>query len=224
MCGRYAISTSPSQLAKTFGVLTPPPNFAARYNAAPTQDLPVIRFDSQVGQRSLDILQWGLIPVWAKENAGLRPINAKIETLEQKPMYRDAYKKRRCLVPVDAFYEWKKEGKSKQPYAFGLKSEEVFAFAGLWERWKQPGTEEVIRTFTIITGEPNRLIAPIHDRMPVILPEETWQIWLGEKETDPAKIKSCLQTFPAEAMKAWPVSSAVGNVRNDFSRLLAKLF
>ena len=224
MCGRYAISTSPSQLAKTFGVLTPPPNFAARYNAAPTQDLPVIRFNPETKQRTLDVLRWGLVPVWAKDlDIGSRAINAKMETIQEKPMFRDAYAKRRCLVPADAFYEWKMEGKEKQPYAIGMRDRDVFALAGIWERWKKPDTEEIIRTFSIITGEPNSLVAPIHDRMPIILPADAWPTWLGESDAKLADIESCMQTFPVEAMEAWSVSKDVGNVRNDAAHLLNKI-
>jgi putative SOS response-associated peptidase YedK len=147
------------------------PNSAPNYNGAPTQQLPVVRLDEE-GRRSLDLLRWGLIPFWAKDSAiGMRCINAMAETAAAKPAFRDAFRRRRCLVPVDGFYEWQKRSTGKkQPYAIVSADGKPFAMAGLWENWKEPQSGETVRTFTIITGPPNELVAPIHNRMPVILP------------------------------------------------------
>lgn len=221
MCGRYVITTPPMALAKKFAALNPPPNFQPHWNAAPSQDLPVIRYNPATQQRSLDVLRWGLVPIWAKDLAiGNQAMNARSESLESKPMFRDAYEKRRCLVPAEAFYEWQGEKNNKQPYAIAMKDREVFAFAGLWERWRHPENGEITRSFTIVTGLANELTAPIHDRMPIILPENTWAAWLDEEKVSPQILKQMLTPYSAREMYVWPVSKAVGNVRNNEHNLL----
>ena len=147
-------------------------------------------------------------------------INAMAETIDAKPMFREAFRRRRCLVPIEAFYEWQKLGpKEKQPYAIALADRGVMALAGLWENWKSPA-EEWVRSFTIITTTANELCAPIHDRMPVILPPEAWPTWLGEKTADSERLKGLLAPYPANGMKCWPVSARVGNVKNNDPSLI----
>ncbi|HYH36733.1 MAG TPA: SOS response-associated peptidase [Azospirillum sp.] len=218
MCGRYYISTDADQLARKFGVTGPLPNVEARYNAAPTQSLPVIRRNPETGERVLSLLRWGLIPVWAKDaSIGNRMINARRETVATTAAYRTAFQKRRCLIPADGFFEWKKVAGGKQPYAITTDAP-PFVFAGLWEGWKDPATEQRVHTYTIITGPANAATAEVHDRMPVILPEEHWGAWLGE--VDGADLGAMLQPYPAERTRFWPVSKSVGNVRNDSADLL----
>lgn len=162
-------------------------------------------------------MRWGLVPYWAKDlKIGVSTINAMAETVDTKPMFREAFKRRRCLVPVEAYYEWKKlDAKTKQPYAFVLAGGGVMALAGLWETWKSPA-EELVRSFTIVTTTPNELCAEIHNRMPVILPPSVWPTWLGEESVDrPETLKALLAPYPADDMVMWPVDKRVGNVRNN---------
>src|SRR6266478_1747221 len=157
MCGRFQASSSPAELARWFKTTGPAPNVQQRYNAAPTQDLPVVLRDRETGERRLEPLRWGLIPFWAKDaKIGFSTINAKAETVATTPAFRDAFKSRRCIVPADGFYEWKKlYAKTKQPYRFVMRDGSPMAFAGLWERWRDPASGETLRTFTIITTVPN---------------------------------------------------------------------
>ncbi|HTT80789.1 MAG TPA: SOS response-associated peptidase [Stellaceae bacterium] len=223
MCGRTFQKTPLSEIRALFGTVNPLPNFAPTYNAAPTDTLPVVRLDRD-GRRSLDLLRWGLIPWWAKNaRIGARCINAMAETVATKPAFRDAFNRRqRCLVPVDGFYEWQKRPAGpKQPYAIVGAGGEPFAMAGLWDRWRpEPGAQPV-HTFTIITGPPNELVAPIHNRMPVILPRATWRQWLGEDDATRDELLALLRPYPAELMRAYPVAARVGNVRNNDPDLLA---
>jgi putative SOS response-associated peptidase YedK len=178
-----------------------------------------IRFRQKTGQRLLDTLRCGLVPYWAKDaKIGFRTINARVETIDTAPSYREAFKKRRCLIPVDSFYEWKKVPGGKIPYAIGMKDDAPFVFAGLWEAWKAPSTDEWLRTCSIITGESNELVAQVHTRMPVILPEEHHAKWLGEVEN--GDLKELLTPFPAEGMKMWPISSRVNSPDNNVEALL----
>jgi len=219
MCGRYYITTDADQLARKFGVSGPLPNVEARYNAAPTQILPVVRRNPETGERALSMLRWGLVPVWATDlSVGNRMINARCETVATTAAYRSAFQKRRCLVLADGFFEWQKAAGGKQPYAITTNAP-PFAFAGLWEGWKDPATEQWVHTFTIITGPANAAVAAVHDRMPVILPEEHWAAWLGDERG--SDLHSMLRPFPAERTCLWPVSKAVGNVRNDSPELIA---
>jgi putative SOS response-associated peptidase YedK len=167
-------------------------------------------------------MRWGLVPYWAKGlKIGFSAINAMAETVDTKPVFRETFKRRRCLVPVEAYYEWKKlDAKTKQPYAFALAGGGVMALAGLWETWKSPA-EEVVRSFTIITTTPNEMCAEIHNRMPVILPPSVWSAWLGEEQADgEAALKGLLAPYPTDGMAMWPVSPRVGNVRNNDPTLI----
>jgi putative SOS response-associated peptidase YedK len=167
-------------------------------------------------------MRWGLVPSWARDlKIGFSTINAMAETVDTKPVFREAFARRRCLVPIEAFYEWKKLGpKEKQPYAIALAGGGFMALAGLWENWKSPDGEWV-RSFTIVTCPPNELCAQIHNRMPVILPRSVWSTWLGEEEVDsPGTLKALLAPYPAEDMTMWPVSARVGNVRNNDPSLI----
>ena len=219
MCGRVVQKTPLGEIRVLFETVNPIPNAAPTFNGAPTDTLPVVRLDRD-GRRSLDLLRWGLVPWWAKDiKMGVRCINAMAETVASKPAFRDAFARgQRCIVPVDAFYEWKKIGASKQPYAIVGADGLPLALAGLWERWKNPAGGETLQTFTIVTTTPNELCGAIHDRMPVILPPETWSMWLGESEPAEAdQLKSLLVPYTGE-MAAWPVSQRVGNIKyNDAS-------
>lgn len=189
---------------------------APSYNVAPQQFQPVVRLDRETGQRELTVMRWGLVPYWSKDaKIGFSTINAKAETITTSPTYREAIKKRRCLVPADWFYEWQKiDAKTKQPYAIALQDGSLFAFAGLWESWKDKARGERLETYTIITTDPNELVEPLHNRMPVILKRDDYQRWLdpGDSQRLPVDL---LRPFPAEEMKTWKVSRAVGNVNNN---------
>jgi putative SOS response-associated peptidase YedK len=162
-------------------------------------------------------MRWGLIPYWAKEEKiGFSTINARAEDADTKPAFREPFRQRRCLVPVENFYEWKKTGKGKQPYAVALKGGGLMALAGLWDTWRSPAGER-IRSFTIITTPPNELCAALHNRMPAVLKRDAWPLWLGEQPAELAPIKALLVPYPSEDMIAWPVSPRVGNVRNNDS-------
>jgi putative SOS response-associated peptidase YedK len=224
MCGRFARKSTQQVLADWFGVdLEDMPFFAPTYNAAPQSVQPVLRLNRDSGQREFALLRWGLVPYWANDTKiAYTTINARAEQVATKPAYRDALKKRRCLIPADAFYEWQKLGaKTRQPYAIALKSGEPYAFAGLWERWqpKEPPTHTdapvpALETFTLITTDPNELMEPIHDRMPVLLERSHYDRWLdpGDPSRPPVDL---LRPYPADQMTAWKVSDRVGNVRND---------
>jgi putative SOS response-associated peptidase YedK len=222
MCGRVRLSSDVSEIKLVFSI--PPdrstPNFPPSWNVAPTDSLPVVRYDRKAEQRSLELLRWGLIPYWAKDiKVGFANINAKAEGIESKPAFRHAFERRRCLVPVDNFYEWKKTQTGKQPYAIALADRGIMALAGLWENWKSQDGEWV-RSFAIVTTEPNELCAELHNRMPVILAPEAWPAWLGEKLGDEAQLKSLLAPYPSRDMICWPVSPRVGTVKNNDSSLI----
>jgi putative SOS response-associated peptidase YedK len=222
MCGRVRLSSDVSEIRIAFRIPPerPIPNFPPSWNAAPTDSLPVVRFDAKAGQRSLDLLRWGLIPYWAKDiNVGFANINAKAEGIESRPAFRKAFERRRCLVPVDNFYEWKKVDHGKQPYAIALKSHSLMALAGLWENWRSPAGEH-IRSFAIVTTEPNELCAELHNRMPVVLKPETWPAWLGEQPATVQDLKAMLAPYPSDEMICWPVSPRVGNVKNNDPSLI----
>jgi len=191
----------------------------ARYNGAPGQDFWVIRRHPETGAYHRDRLIWGLIPPWVKEaNGGRKPVNARAETLTGLPSFRNAYAKRRALLPIDNFFEWMRaKGGPKQPYAIGMKNGEPFALAALWESWRHPITGVIIRTFCVITTAANELVAQIHDRMPVIIPAEAYDRWLSPAEPDP---RDLLMPYPAGPMTMWPVSSRVNSAKNDDSSIL----
>src|SRR5712671_6826999 len=183
MCGRVRLSFDVSEIKLVFSIPPhrPTPNIAPSWNVAPTDPVPIIRFDAKAGERSLDIMRWGLVPFWAKDiKVGFANINAKAEGIENKPAFREAFRQRRCLVPVDNFYEWKKVNGGKQPYAIALKSRGLMAIAGLWENWRSPAGER-IRSFAIVTTQPNEVRAELRNRMPAIIAPEAWPAWLGEE-------------------------------------------
>ena len=216
MCGRYVRKSTRREIARWFEA-EDTAEWGESYNVAPQTFQPVVRLNRDSGQREIALLRWGLVPYWAKNaQIGLSTINAKAETVATAPAFRDAFKRRRCLVPADAFYEWQKlDAKHKQPFAIALASGEPYGFAGLWERWKDPDTREWLETFSIITTEPNELVAPLHNRMPVIIERKDYARWLGG-----LAYSDLLRPFPAGQMTAWKVDAAVGNVRNDTAELL----
>ena len=223
MCGRFTNKATKQQIEKEFKTVGKNPAiFEPRYNIAPSQMIEVVL--APEGERLLAELKWGLVPSWAKDaEIGNRMINARAETLDEKPSFRDAFKKRRCLIPATGFYEWDKKGKAaggKQPYYFYLKEKEVFGFAGLYEEWRDRETGEVLETCTIITTEANELLAPVHDRMPVILKPEDYEQWLDPRERDAARLKPLLAPFPAAEMDSHPVSRAVNAPMADAPELI----
>ena len=219
MCGRFSQTASPEAIAQQFE-LTDPPLFTPRYNVAPSQPLAAIRIDPDRATRTLVMLRWGLIPSWAKDpKIGFQCINAKAETVAEKPSFRSAFKKRRCLIVATGFYEWQVQGRSKQPMWIGLRSKRPFAFAGLWEHWK-PAEGEPLETCTIITTEPNDLMAPIHNRMPVILAPTSYDQWLDPHFQQIEPLQVLLRPYPSEELTAYPVSTVVNNPRHDVPQCL----
>ena len=222
MCGRVRLSSDVSEIKLIFSVPPerPTPNIAPSWNVAPTDPLPVVRFDARAGERSLDVMRWGLVPFWAKDiKVGFANINAKVEGIENRPAFREAFQRRRCLVPVDNFYEWKKTATRKQPYAIALADRRLMALAGLWETWRSPAGERV-RSFAIITTTPNELCAELLNRRPGVRGPETWPAWLGEEPADAPQLKAMLAPYPSEEMTCWPVSTRVGNVKNNDPSLI----
>ena len=206
MCGRARLSSDVSEIKLVFSIPPhrPTPNTAPSWNVAPTDPLPVVRYDTRASERALDAMRWGLVPFWAKDiKVGFANINAKAEGIEGKPAFREAFQRRRCLVPVDNFYEWKKTAVGKQPYAIALADRRLMALAGLWETWRSPAGERV-RSFAIITTTPNELCAELHNRMPVVLGTETWPARLGEEPADARQLKAMLAPYPSEEMICWP--------------------
>ena len=226
MCGRITQKSNPNRLGLglvTVYLVEPLYSLPPKYNGAPGQEHWVIRQQPKTGERTLDRLWWGLIPYWSKDaSGGRKPINAKAETVASLPSFRDAYRRRRCLLPVDSFFEWKaiKGARAKQPYAIALKSGEPFGLAGIWENWQKPGSGEWVRTFAIITTTANELVREIHDRMPVIIPPSAYERWLSSIEPDP---RDLLVPFPAELMRMWPISSRVNKPENDEVHILDAL-
>jgi len=213
MCGRFAFWAPKRRLVEEFS-LEDAPEIRPRYNIAPGQDIAAVR-EPREKPRELVMLRWGLIPSWAKDRkTGYRMINARVESVSAKPAFRAAFKKRRCLIPASGFYEWQKTGGRKQPWFITLKNTDLFAFAGLWERWEDLKTKEVIDSCTILTTDSNELVARLHDRMPVILKRPAYDTWLSW-ETGLEALKPLLQPIASEEMKAWPVSTLVNNPRND---------
>ena len=226
MCGRAKLEGDLNEIKVAFGIPPeyPTPNYAPSWNVAPTDNLPIVRYDPKAGHRTLDLMRWGLVPYWAKDiKIGFSTINAMAETVDTKPVFREAFKRRRCLVPIEAFYEWQTIGpKEKQPYALALADRGIMPLAGLWETWRSPAAETV-RSFTIVTTTPNELCAPIHNRMPVILPPETWPGWLGEEPAEPTQLQAMLAPYPADRMTCWPVDKRVGNVKNNDPSLIESI-
>lgn len=215
MCGRYTLRSRGSE--KFHGVpASDLPFLSPRYNIAPTQTVPVII--EHRAERRLGMFQWGLIPSWSKEPKGF--INARAETLPDKPSFSESFQRRRCLIPADGFYEWQRQGRSKQPYFFQLKDEAPFAFAGIWDKWQGNGLS--ITSCAIITTTPNELLATIHDRMPVILDDDAQESWL-RSDARIADLKDMLVPFPASMIKSFPVSSRVNSAEADDAQLVEEV-
>jgi len=214
MCGRFTLTADPNQLRAAFAWLNIPDEITPRYNVAPSQPVAVVPND---GINKLDFFTWGLIPSWAKDpSIGNRMINARAETVHEKPSFRSAFRRRRCLIPADGFFEWKAipGSKSKTPIYIKLKSGKPFTFAGLWENWSYHDGSNIL-SCAIITTQPNEFMAEIHNRMPLILPEQAYELWLQPEEPDIGDLQSLLIPYPGEEMTAYPVSKAVNNPAND---------
>lgn len=219
MCGRFTL-VNVAELFARFQLEEQSYHLSSRYNIAPSQEIPVIIRNNGVNQ--LALCKWGLIPRWSKDPAwGAKLINARAETLEIKPSFKHSFQKRRCLIPADSFFEWKKEGNRKVPYRFLLKRGELFAFAGLWDQWTGPDGQE-IKSCTIITTTANALVGTVHSRMPVILKKEEEKLWLDERLTDSARLKSLLKPYPAELMQAYEVEPVVNSAKIDDERCIAQ--
>ncbi|MCZ6631878.1 MAG: SOS response-associated peptidase [bacterium] len=214
MCGRFVVASKPDELQTTFPDFVFPDEMPLRYNITPGQDIPVL---TNSGANTVEHFKWGLIPSWAKDpKIGNRLINARSETLAEKPSFRNAFKKRRCIIPVTGFYEWRPNpnSKTKTPMFIRLQSERPFGFAGLWETWR-PETGDVLHTCTIITTEPNALMQTIHNRMPVILKPDAYEQWLSPEDQPGEELSSLLTPYPDSEMVAYPVSTRVNNPGND---------
>jgi|SRR5579859_6440369 len=216
MCGRFRLTSRDEEIAEYFDIVGDV-EWSPRYNIAPAQQIAIIRQErnGDQGQRTFRLMRWGLIPYWAKDPLGFKTINAMSETADIKPAFREAMKWRRCLIPADGFYEWQKIGrKERQPYNIGMADDSIFAMAGLWDRWKDQDGKG-IETCTILTTRANPLLAEVHDRMPVIIRKDDYDLWLDKGITDPARVKECLTSFDARLMKKYPVSTRVNNVENE---------
>ena len=222
MCGRFTLASNLERLGRNFNNLQMQMEFSPRYNIAPTQDVAVIANTKDV--QTVEFFHWGLIPSWAKDpKIGSRMINARSETLTEKPSFRNAYKRRRCLIFADGYYEWQEVPgqKAKQPVYVRLKSQDMFAFAGLWEEWKANWMEKPLRSCTIITCPPNSILGEIHHRMPVILPQDAYAQWLAHEEQSPETLQPLLTPYPGEEMEAYPVSRFVNRPTNDSPECIA---
>ena len=219
MCGRFTLTVDPAQAQENFNNFTFPEKFAPRFNIAPTQPILAIPNDEKF---TADFFIWGLIPMWAKDPAiGNRLINARAETLAEKPSFRGSLKYKRCLILADGFYEWKSSDgkKSKTPFFIHMKDRKPFAFAGLWDSWNSPEGSQ-LKTCTIITTEPNELMSLLHNRMPVILHPRDYDKWLDPSSQTPDQLIPLLKPFPAEMMDAYPVTPLVNKPANDTPELV----
>jgi putative SOS response-associated peptidase YedK len=215
MCGRFALKTPVRKLVTRFE-LDEVIDFAPRYNIAPGTDVPTIR-QSPEGKRVMHLLRWGLVPHWAKDpGIGAKLSNARGETVAEKPSFRDAFRRRRCLVPADGFYEWKTEGRQKQPYYFSMKSGEPFALGGLWESWRA-ADGSILRTCCLITTGPNEIMLPVHDRMPVIVSPDDYEAWLTGEADDALDL---VRPYPTDEMQTWAVSKRVSRSSEEGADLV----
>lgn len=215
MCGRYTLARSQQELSERFGVQQLFFDLIPRYNIAPTQKVPVVLNHS--GDRSIEVFQWGLIPSWTQDLKLAKPlINARAETLNEKASFRSALKSRRCIVPADGFYEWKKVGTAKQPMFIHGTEDQILGFAGIWEEWKnEDDGGAIVRTFSIITTAANKTMSAVHDRMPVILAPEAEDLWLDPQQKNPASLVSILGQCPEEFLTMHEVSQKVNSVKVD---------
>ena len=215
MCGRYRPSRRKQIIEEYFGSAAWDEDWTPRYNIAPTQPVPVIRQNPKEPVRELALMQWALIPHWAKNpSISTSTINAKSETAATKPAFRDPLRCRRCLIPADGFYEWPRAAGVRQPYCFEVREGELFAFAGLWDGWKDPNGKWV-KTCSILTTAPNAVTAAVHDRMPVILDPASYDLWLDPGMRDVSAVSDLLKPFDAKSMRCYPVSTRVNSVAND---------
>jgi putative SOS response-associated peptidase YedK len=218
MCGRYSITTAPEALRRLFRYVEEP-DFPPRYNVAPTQPIAIVRLFE--GQRQFRLVRWGLIPSWVKDPREFSLlINARGETIAEKPAFRAAMRYRRCLIPADGFYEWKRDGERKRPYYVHARSGAPLAFAGLWEAWTGPNGEEM-ETAAIVTTAANRTLLPIHDRMPVIIPEDAFDVWLDCADVDAQQAAALIVPASDDLLEAYEVSNAVNRTANDSPALIA---
>jgi putative SOS response-associated peptidase YedK len=216
MCGRYASFLPAEFIAQLFATVNPLPNLGPTWNMAPTMDAPVIWRHSR-GERHLDVLKWGLVPYFTKDPKKARkPINARSETISKSGMFREAFVKRRCLVPAPVYYEWRDDPDGKTPFAVARVDGDPVAFGGIWEKWRSPEGER-LHTFATITTDANNLLAAIQDRMPVIIERDDWPLWLGETEGD---VRALLRPAAEDTLRFWPIGKAVGRVKNDGPELL----
>jgi len=215
MCGRYQLSRRKQIIEEQFDSAPWEEDWSPRFNIAPTQPVPVIRQNPKEPVRTLSLMKWGLVPYWAKDpSIATNTINAKSETAATKPAFRDPLKFRRCLIPADGFYEWSRTGKTKQPFCFEVNGGELFAFAGLWDGWKVSNGQWV-KTCSILTTTPNAVTSAVHDRMPVILDPDSYDLWLDPGMQNVAAASELLKPFDARLMRCYPVSSRVNHVGND---------
>lgn len=222
MCGRFTQERATAELAEIFGAEDLVGVPGGRFNVAPTDDAAVVV--QREDRRAVTAYRWGLIPHWAEDpRIGSRMFNARAETLATSPVFRDALRRRRCLVPVDSFYEWRRDGKVRQPFRIVRTDREPLALAGLWSGWRDPGSGDVRRTFTIVTTVPNDLMRTIHDRMPVVIPPEAWDRWLDPSLPDAGELQGLLVPANDGSLEAYPVSRAVNDVRHDGPDLIEPL-
>jgi putative SOS response-associated peptidase YedK len=215
MCGRYRLSRRKQLVEEYFDCGSEEPDWTPRYNIAPTQTVPVIRQHPKEPIRQLSLMRWGLIPSWSKDSSSAASmINTRSETAATKPAFRDELKSRRCLIPADGFYEWVRTGKAKQPYCFEVNEGELFAFAGIWDRWKDP-TGNWVKTCSILTTTPNAVTSAVHDRMPVILDPDAYELWLDPGMMNRAAASELLKPYDARLMRCYPVSTRINHVGND---------
>ncbi|WP_075981776.1 SOS response-associated peptidase [Bacillus massilinigeriensis] len=223
MCGRFTLTASIEEIANRFEAIFTflEDDYSPSYNIAPSQSVMAVINNGK--ENKMGFLRWGLVPPWAKDlSIGYKLINARAETLGEKPSFRSAFRKKRCLIVADSFYEWKREGKEKTPMRIRLKSEELFAMAGIWEQWKSPSGESIF-SCSVITTEANPLMKPIHDRMPVILKREDEKAWLDRSLTDPQQLSLFLKPYDKELMEAYEVSSLVNSPKNNSIELIQKI-
>ncbi len=219
MCGRFMQERPVSDLAEIFGAEPLVDEPGARYNIAPTDEaIVVVERDDR---RALRGFRWGLIPHWAADaKIASRTFNARAESVASMPAFRESFQRRRCLVPVDGFYEWRRIGSTRQPYRVFRSDGRPLALAGLWSGWRNPDTDEVRRTFTIVTTTPNTVVAELHDRMPVIVPDDAWARWLDPRPAEPGELRALLEPSDAVALEIAPASRLVNDVRHDGPELL----
>ena len=222
MCGRFAQQRPASELAEIFAAEPLADDLGPQYNVAPTDEALVVV--QREDRRAITAYRWGLVPHWATDaKVANRAFNARAETVATSPLFADAFRRKRCLVPVDAFYEWKRTAGARQPYAIGREDGEPLVLAGLWSGWRDPAADAVRRTFTIITTTPNSAIANLHDRMPVILPPDAWDRWLDPAPPDPGELLGLLQPFEDVRLDIRPVARLVNDVRNEGPELLERI-